>query len=99
MQKRKVTKHKNSTHEERTWSAEEGLKLMQQRHPNNLMLRSATLEAKRDYDGAIEVIERAIEKKPEKNPLNSYLDDLLRRRRIYEAGMLRGSKKHKTAKA
>jgi hypothetical protein len=71
---------------ERIWSAGEGERLMEQRNPNNPVLISAKLEAKRDYSGAIAAIEHAIQKSPdpELSSLNSYLSDLLRRKRIYE---------------
>ncbi|MDE1870882.1 MAG: hypothetical protein KGI06_01440 [Candidatus Micrarchaeota archaeon] len=88
-----------TNYKERVWSVEEGERLMHQRNPNNLMLRSAELEAKRDYDGAIKAIESAIKKNPKTTPLTFYLSDLLRRKQIYESGIARESKKHKTARA
>ena len=81
---RKSVPHKQESHNERVWSAEEGHRLMHQRNPNNLMLKSAELEAKGNFDSAIKAIESAIEKNPKSCITLSYLDDLLRRRRTHE---------------
>ena len=81
---RKSVQHKSESPTERVWSVGEGHRLMHQRNPNNLMLRSAKSEANGDFDGAINAIESAIKKNPKSVALPSYLDDLLRRRRTHE---------------
>jgi len=83
---RSVTRKQKGVHKERVWTVEEGEKLMLKNNPGNLMIKSAKLEARGDFDGAVEAIEKAIKKNPTKTPLTSYLGDLLRRKRAYETG-------------
>jgi|GEM_PF-2827858 tetratricopeptide (TPR) repeat protein len=86
MPENRVAKKQKVMPKEQVWPVVEGEKLMLKGNPNNLLLRSAKLEARGDFDGAVEAIEKAIKKNPKKTPLTSYLGDLLRRKRIYETG-------------
>jgi len=83
----RVAKKQKVIPKEQVWPVGEGEKLMLKKNPDNLMLRSAKLEARGDFDGAVEAIEKAIKKNPKKTPLTSYLGDLLRRKRVYETGI------------